>query len=171
MKYFLVEVDEQYVAPAPVGWYGIIDKKALSRKSPYQIAKHLLFPVQSHMQMVFTDILTSPCFMVSKMVRDVIRKYDSFIYFIRIILLDEEHRQSRAYYIPYLDTVEYTLRKDIDREEKVYFAINKKNVEEKVIVEMTNGHNSHFVMRMDLLESILRREAVGIGLKEVLWHI
>ena len=109
--------------------------------------------------------------MVSKMVRDVIRKYDSFIYFIRIILLDEEHRQSRAYYIPYLDTVEYTLRKDIDREEKVYFAINKKNVEEKVIVEMTNGHNSHVVMRMDLLESILRREAVGIGLKEVLWHI
>ena len=47
MKYFLVEVDEQYVAPAPVGWYGIIDKKALSRKSPYQIAKHLLFPVQT----------------------------------------------------------------------------------------------------------------------------
>lgn len=167
MKYFLVEVNEQYIAPVPVGWYGIIDKKTLSRKSPYQMVKHLLFPVESNMQMVFTDVLTSPCFMVSETVRNVIRKYDSFVYFIRIILLDKEHRQSMAYYIPYLDTVPYTLEKDVDKGGKPYFVVDKKSIEEKPIVEITDGHNSHVIMRMDLVESILRRQAIGIGLQEI----
>ena len=167
MKYFLVEVNEKYIAPVPVGWYGIIDKKTLSKKSPYQIGKHLLFPVESNMQMVFTDVMTSPCFMVSETVRNVIRKYDSFIYFIRIILLDKEHRQSMAYYIPYLDTVPYTIRKDVDKGGKPYFAVDKKSVEEKAVAEITDGHNSHVIMRMDLIESILRRQAVGIGLREI----
>ena len=167
MKYFLVEVNKQYVAPMPVGWYGVIDKKTLSKKSPYQIAKHLLFSVESNMQMVFTDVLTSPCFMVSKTVRDVIRKYDSFVYFIRIILLDKEHKKSMAYYIPYLDMVQYTLRKDIDNREKAYITVDKKSVEEKVLVEISDGHHSHVIMRMDLVESILRRQTVGIGLQEI----
>lgn len=167
MKYFLVGVDEHYTAPIPVGWYGIIDKKTLSKKSPYQIAKHLLFSVESNMQMVFTDVLTSPCFMVSETVRNVIRKYDSFIYFIRIILLDKEHRQSMAYYIPYLDAVGCTFRKDISKGGKAYFEVDKKSIEEKVIAEITDGHNSRVIMRMDLVESILRRNTVGFGLQEI----
>ena len=48
-----------------------------------------------------------------------------------------------------------------------YFEIDRKSVEEKVIVEITDGHDSHVLMRMDLVESILRRRAVGIGLREV----
>lgn len=166
MKYFLVEVNEQYVAPAPVGWYGIIDKKTLSKKSPYQMAKHLLFSVESNMQMVFTDVLTVPCFMVSENVRNVIRKYNSFIYFVRIILLDKENRQSMAYYIPYLDTIECTIKKDRNKRDN-NFVVDKKSVEEKVMAEITDGHSSHVIMRMDLVESILRRGAVGIGLREI----
>lgn len=167
MKYFLVEVHEQYIAPVPVGWYGIIDKKTLSRKSPHQIARHLLFSVEGNMQMVFTDVLTLPCFMVSETVRNVIRKYDPFVYFVRIILLDKEHRQSMAYYIPYLDTLQYTLKKNIDKKGKPYFEVDKKNVEEKVIMEITDGYHSHVIMRMDLVESILRRQTIGIGLQEI----
>lgn len=168
MKYFVVEVNEQYIAPVPIGWYGKIDKKTLSTKSSYQIAKNLLFSVESNMQMMFTDVLTSPCFMVSETIRNVIRKYDAFVYFIRIILLDKEHKQSMAYYIPYLDTVSCTHRKDMSRGGMTYFEIDRKSVEEKVIVEITDGHDSHVLMRMDLVESILRRQAVGIGLREVL---
>ncbi len=167
MKYFLTEVSEQYVAPAPIGWYGIIDKKTLSRKSPHQIARHLLFHVESNMQMVFTDILTSPCFMVSEMVRNVIRRYDPFIYFIRIILLDKKCGQSMAYYIPYLDTVQYTFKKDMNKGGETYFEIEQKSIEGKAILEITDGYGFHVIMRMDLLESILRRQAIGIGLKEI----
>ena len=140
MKYFIVEVSEQFIAPVPIGWYGLIDKKTLSRKSPYQMAKHLLFSVESNMQMIFTDVLTSPCFMVSETIRNVVRKYD---------------------------TVPYTLGEDNDKCGKPYFGVDKKSIEEKAVVEITDGHNSHVIMRMDLVESILRRQAVGIGLREI----
>ena len=51
------------------------------------------------MQMVFTDVLTVPCFMVSEMVRDVINKYVSSVWFLRVILYDGEQKRSMAYYI------------------------------------------------------------------------
>ena len=64
MKYFAVSVDSNYVAPVPVGWQGIIDKKTIHRKKVYEMQEHLLFRVESHMQTVYTDVITFPCFMV-----------------------------------------------------------------------------------------------------------
>lgn len=167
MKYFLVEVDGQYTAPTLLGWFGAIDKKTLAGKGPHQIGRHLLFPVESDMQMVFTDVITVPCFMVSEMVRNVMRKYDSRIYFIRIISLDKKNRQSMAYYIPYLDPIPCIFRKDRDKAGKPCIEVEKKNVEGRVIAEITDGYYSHVIMRMDLVESILRRQSVGIGLREI----
>ena len=75
MKYFAVAVDSNYVAPVPVGWQGIIDKRTLHRKKAYEIQEHLLFHVESHMQMVYTDVITFPCFMVSETVKRVIGRF------------------------------------------------------------------------------------------------
>lgn len=167
MKYFVVGVDENYIAPMPLGWFGVIDKKTLSIHKAHQIARHLLFPVASHMQMVFTDVLTSPCFMVSGMVKDVICQYNPFIFFVRVIFLDRERKKSMAYYIPYLNKAGYTVRKDTDKGNGKSFIINKESAGEKSILEITDGNRSYVIMRMDLVESILRRQAIGIGLWEV----
>lgn len=43
MKYYLVTVDANYVAPVPVGWYGKIDRKSRREKKAYQMEKHLIF--------------------------------------------------------------------------------------------------------------------------------
>lgn len=167
MKYFLVEVNENYVAPVPIGWFGIIDRKTLNAKKTYQMPKHLLFQVEKHMQMVFTDVLTFPCFMVSENVRNIISKYDPFIYFLRIILYDDERKKSMAYYIPYLDKARYQEKRDEVNRNVRHILVERKVVGERVIVEISDGHHSHVIMRMDLVESILRRSAIGIGLREI----
>lgn len=167
MKYFLVEVNENYIAPAPIGWFGIIDKKTLSAKKIYQMPKHLLFQVDKHMQMVFTDVLTFPCFMVSENVKNIIKKYDPFIHFLRIILYDNERKKSMAYYIPYLGKTGYEEKRDEINRNVRHIWVEGKAVGERAIVEISDGHHSHVIMRMDLVESILRREAIGIGLREV----
>ena len=87
MKYFAVFVDSNYVAPVPVGWQGIIDKKTIHRKKVYEMQEHLLFRVESHMQMVYTDVITFPCFMVSETVKKVISKYQPFLKYTRVVLL------------------------------------------------------------------------------------
>ncbi len=167
MVFFVIEVNENYTAPSLVGWYGIIDKKTLSRKKVYQLPKHLLFTVEKHMQMVFTDVITVPCFMVSEMVRDIIKRYDPSVWFLRIILYDKECKRSMAYFIPYLKQIKYKEQIDAEIRSLRHLSVQKEDIEEKVIVEIENGFNFKVIMRMDLVESILRREAVGIGLRKI----
>lgn len=69
MRYFIVTVDEHYKAPMPIGWYGKLDRKVWKGKKAYDMPRNLFFYVDRHMQMVFTDIITYPCFMVSRMVK------------------------------------------------------------------------------------------------------
>lgn len=163
MKYFKVSVDTNYVPPALVGWWGIIDKKTLSHKSAFQMPKNLIFQVEDHMQMVFTDIITFPCLLVSQTVMDVIKMYDVDISSVRIVLFDKSRKRSKIYYLPFLDTVEY----HSDNVRVSLLSINKKHDEERAIMKTENDGKTEIIMRMDLVESILRRETIGIGLKEV----
>lgn len=167
MRYFVTEVSKNFMAPSPVDWFGVIDKKTLSLKKFYQMPKHLLFPVEKRMQVVFTDILTFPCFMVSGMVRDVINKYIPSTCFLRIVLYDKERKRSMAYYIPELEQIKYTETRNAKVLDARHISVQKEDIKGKIIFEISNGLSSHVVMRMDLVESILRREAIGIGLQSI----
>lgn len=167
MKYFITEVSKNHIAPMPIDWFGIIDRKTLSLKKFYQMPRHLMFSIEKRMQAVFTDILTLPCFMVSEMVRDVINQYDSSVCFLRIILYDKEHKRSMAYYIPDLKQIKFEEKRDEGVHSIRHISVRQEDIKEKVIVEILNGTSCHVIMRMDLVESILRREAIGIGLRRI----
>lgn len=161
MQYFIVSVDDNYVAPVPSGWYGMIDKKTLHRKKAYEMSRHLLYETENHMQMVFTDIITFPCFMVSEMIKEVMIQYSPFTKFVRVVLFCKERDMSMTYYIPFLDIVEYGEKTDLN-------GGLKEVMEDRVAAEVKNGDKTQVIMRMDLVESILRRNAIGVGLKEIM---
>jgi len=172
MKYFKITVDKHYMPPMPTGWYGILDKKTLEKKKSYQMPKHMLFYVEDHMQMVFTDVITFPCFMVSKMVRNVIEKYDRSARFARVVLYDKKRKDSMAYYIPFLNGIVLDSVGNAQNDTGEESVLNEKTLIEKVIegraiAELKMPKGMCIVMRMDLAESILRRDAVGIGLEEI----
>lgn len=165
MKFFWIFVDGNYVAPVPKNWYGKLDKKTLQGKHVYDMPKHLIFLTENHMQMVFTDVITFPCFMVSKMVRDVLVKYDSALRFARIVLYSRERKKSMAYYLPFLKQ-EKPVRL-VKGAGGMEIAMEKEATAEKIILEAEDINRTYVIVRMDVLESILRRGAVGIGLREV----
>lgn len=165
MKYFIVTVDSNYVPPMPVGWYGKIDPRSLVGKKAWQVPKHMLFYVERHMQTIFTDIITFPCFMVSKTVRNIIEKYDPFVSFVRVIFYEKEIKRSMGYYIPFLDRVESSVNMEYGKSGKLVFM--REELESHVMMRTAVGDKTCVIMRMDLIESILRRGAVGIGIEEV----
>ncbi len=67
-----------------------------------------------------------------------------------------------AYYIPYLEQIPVGRDKD---GKGIY--LDGEKAGNRVIMEAADRDRLHIVMRMDLVESILRRGAVGIGLKEI----
>lgn len=161
MDYYYIKVDENYIPPSPNGWYGKINKKAWEGKKVYEMPKHLLFPIEHHMQMVFTDMITFPTFMVSSMVKDVINLYNPFVRFVRIIFFDKKRKKSMAYYMPFLHKV-HGVRKPKDP----LPSVEREKIENKEIIEVYDGSKTWILCRIDLLESILRRGAVGIGAQE-----
>jgi len=163
MKYYAIFVDERYVAPVPIGWYGTIDQTTMKQKKAYQMPKRLGFMLEKHMQTVFTDIVTFPCFMVSKKVKNVVEQYDSSVKFARIIFFDRENKKSMAYYIPFINTVIPLATKQSNNE----IAVEKENIKDCTVFQVVKTERTYIVMRMDLVESILRRDAIGIGIKEI----
>ncbi len=161
MNYYYIKVDENYTPPSPTGWYGKINKKAWEGKRAYEMPKHVLFPIEKHMQTVFTDVITFPTFMVSAMVRDVIKLYNPFLPFVRIIFFDKSRKKSMAYYLPFLHQI-MGVRKP--REEVP--SVEREKLENREMIEVFDGSKTWILCRIDLLESILRRGAVGIGAEE-----
>ncbi len=166
VKYFSISVDDNYVPPSPLGWWGVIDRKTLERKKRSQMQKHMLFQIESHMQMVFTDIIMFPCFLVSELVMNVIKKYDQFINFERIIFYDKSKKKSMIYYLPFLNKIE--LKKSSTHVKENVPVISREELGEYIIMETIYDDKTYIVMRIDLVESMLRRGVIGIGLKEII---
>ena len=157
MRFFIVNLNNNYVPPYPKEWYGILDEKSLSRKRAFQMPKHLLFPIENNMQTVITDIIMFPVFMVTEMVMEVIKKYDPFLPFVRVIFFDRKNKRSMVYYLPFLEELECICKK-----ENADLVLDKEKIVGKVIGKVKDKKSkTHIVMRMDLTESILRRNAVG----------
>lgn len=167
MKYFLVTVDKNYTAPVPIGWYGVLDRKSLKEKKFYQMQKHLLFYIENQMQTVFTDIIIFPCYLVSKLVKDIISCYDPFIKFSRVIFYDRKKKQGMTYYLPFFYKMEAEEKRYEEGKQKREIILEKKELERHVVLEVNTSFETLVFMRMDLVESILRRGVVGIGVEEI----
>ncbi len=162
MKYYQIVVDAHYVPPVPAGWYGKIDRKTVAEKKSCEMPPHLLFETESHMQMVFTDVIVFPCLMVSRTVRDVMTQYMPRTRFTRVILFDKARKCSKAYYMPHLRSAGH-LKKDIGGG----VIVEKELLGNRAAVKMDGIDKTYIIMRMDIVESILRRGTVGVGLKEI----
>ena len=86
----------------------------------------------------------------------------------RIVLCDKARRKSRAYYIPYLERV--WIVSQIKGNPRC-MPVERQCLEGRKILEVTDGWQYKVIMRMDMVESILRRDALGIGLEEILMEL
>lgn len=169
MDYFILEVHPNYTPPNIQKWNGKLDTKTLKEKQYDLLSEHLMFLVSKDMQMIFTDLITFPCFMVSKEGMEVIRLYEPFLVFAKVILFDEEKKKSKVYYIPFLEEVDCLTensRFNLDRSVIHYAQVDGTKIKERTIVQIGNVNRTHILIRLDLAESLLRRNFIGMGLVE-----
>ena len=147
MVYFLLEAHEAFTPPRPKNWFGRLDKNGAKFTST-----HEMFMVAELGQVIFTDVITHPCFMVSLEFKKVIEMYEPYLLFQRIILFNQKKKVSKAYYLPFLRESNPNIMRSHNAQ-----AIVKSVIDDKV----------NIFIRLDLAESLLRRKLIGIGLKEV----
>lgn len=170
MEYFILELHQAYTPPTPLNWYGKLDVKTLEGKKHYQLPRHMIFQIEQHMQMVWTDVIMHPCFMVGKEAKEVIELYEPGLRFVRVIFSDKEKRRTKAYHIPFLVGVDaLTDNSKFNRDRSIIYEaeVDASMMRDRTIVRVTNVNQRNCILiRSDLTESLLSREMIGIGLRE-----
>lgn len=170
MKYFIISLEAAYTdIPRAVNWYNKINPKWINREEAYRLPRRELLFISHQDRVIYTDILMQPFFLISAVVRDIVLMYDPLIDMKEVILLDPERRESKLYFLPILEEFECEEEiplKPLDRKPNNIILDNDK-VKDKSIFAIKGKFKRYIVGNLELVESLLKRRAAGIGLQEI----
>lgn len=176
MKYFkLQEAPEDKYGPHIKDWYGTFDVRDIKMETFPNLPKRQLYVIEPYESLIFTDIILFPFLLVSPMVKKVIEMYKEQSFFREVILLNQKSGESRIYYLPVLNESKELLLVEqnysngeiltnIKIEDKTKVTVNKH------IFWVRNSVKRYTVVSLNFAESLLKRDAIGVGLKEVLLY-
>lgn len=170
MKYFILNVSEDYSPPELKDWRGKLDRQTLSTLGNHDLPEHSIFYIdEDHMQTMWTDIILKPQFMVSKATYDCLKMYEKNLQSTRLLLSKPKANESRPYYLIHLPVIDaFTTESEIKPERVESGVINENKLQDRAIANVKiDSVSSCIVIREDLAESLLTHSAIGIGLQSL----
>ena len=170
MQYFLIEAETQDPLPEIINWYGKINPQYINEKDADKIKNWELLNVKVCQDTVFPDVLSDPFFMLSKNAAEIVSHYEPGISMIGIQLFSRKNRILLPYFLPILPMVNCLssqsefVNEDIDISKGV---LVEKAISSQALFQLAGIDTQRVVIRLDLLESLLRREALSIRIQEL----
>ena len=171
MKYFLIKTDPIYTtAPDVRNWNSKIEKKYIDKELHYKIENRILLTIEPNNNTVFTDILMTPSFMVTDKLKNVINLYMPKTDFKEVVLLDQKNGLVQVYNMPILPkldclSAESELMPNHIGVKKIVLDLEK--IADYTLFKIEGVLSDYFIIRLDMAESFLRREAKGIFLTDL----
>ena len=171
MDYFLLKQDERYTnTPRLMDLFNKVDVRNINLLKAHKIEDIIIFKVKVDGKSEFLDILDNQLFLISKAMKEVIEKYDSGILFKTLALIDQLHNKQENYYLPIVeeldalsDAAELNLNKTVVKK----LILNKEKIHGKKIFKIKESSKTLIVVRLDVAESLLRRNFKGIKLERL----
>lgn len=171
MRYYLMEQDAGYTdIPKPLDWFKIMTCNNSKKSSIDNISNREIFYMKVTEQTVFPDILCYPLFMVSRKIKDCLMLYEPNLKFKEIILLDQNKRIFKNYFMTELKQIdcltsnsEYTFA----HAELKKIELDQFKIKDRTIFEIKGPQKKYIVARLDTVESILRRGNPAVSIREL----
>ncbi|MCQ2017864.1 imm11 family protein [Clostridium butyricum] len=171
MDYFLIEQDKRCTnVPQLTDINTNIERRYINRQDEGKIQNEMVLYVKSSEWNNYIDIMDKQLFIVSEEVKKVFEKYDEDIKFKMIAITDFERSVQHVYYLPIFEEVE-------GLSEKAEYGFNKmvinkivldyKKIREKKIFKLKESDKTAIICRLDVVESLLRRNFKGIAYKKL----
>lgn len=171
MKYYFIAQDEKLAdAPQVINWYQKLNVEDVQMGTYHRIKNRTVLEVKANKELYFPEVLFHPCFMVSKKIKEILKSYEPNLHYKEIILLDMQNGKTSVYYIPYLEEIDCLVK------EQSRFgnyqglikegAIDREQVEDWSVFYLKHNSKKYYVVRHDLLESMLRRDTI-VKIKEL----
>ena len=171
MDYFLLKQDEEYTnAPMLMDVFKNIDVRNINLLNAHKIDDIVILNVKCNDETEFLDILDRNLFLISKEMKKIIKKYDSEILFKTIPLIDLPHERQENYYMPIFEEVECLSEKselNLNKTVVKKIILNKEKIRNKKIFKIKESSKTLVVIRLDVAESLLRREFKGMCLERL----
>ena len=166
MTYFLLESDPLYKdAPILRDWSGKIERGSILPGQSHHIPPRMVLDIYPNAHTIFTDVIDFPFLLISKTCMDVVKLYEPQIVSKQIVLLDAENRLKKIYHLPILPHLE-CLSEDsvlsLDKSELKEGILDLSKVGNKGIFHIAGLSRFYTVIRLDMLESMLKRGTRGI---------
>ncbi len=170
MKFFLIETNTRNRLPYGINANRAVDIRYANRKSSYRIPNCCVVDMKTPSEVFFPDIITEPFLMVSREVAEVIEMYTPETIFKTIYLLETESEINATYFMPFVEEVE-CLSEQTKRSrggtELLDIVLRQDAVAEKPIFRVAGFTHVYLIVRLDAIESMLRRGTRVIKLKEL----
>lgn len=147
-----------------------IDVRNINLLNAHKIEDIIIFKVSTSDRSEFLDIIANQLFLISKGMKEIIEKYDSGILFKTLVLIDQLHNKQENYYLPIVeelevlsDASELNLSKTVVKK----IILNKEKIQGKKIFKIKESSKTLIVVRLDVAESLLRRNFKGIKLERL----
>lgn len=169
MDYFLLKQDHRYTnTPQIINFFQRINSKDLNLLKSDNIPENNSFFVRPSKDNQFIDIIDNPIFLVCEQMRNIMAKYNRNIIFKRAALIDRENKNQKIYNIPIWEEIE-ALHEDSEFKFNVIkkIVLDKEKVKDHKIFKIKESDKTLVVIRLDVAESLLRREFEGISLERL----
>ena len=171
MDYFLLKQDEEYTnEPVLMDVLKKIDVRNINLLNAHKIEDIIIFNVKCTDETEFLDILDRNLFLISEEMKKIIEKYDSGIIFKTMPLIDLPHERQENYYLPIVEEIECLSEKaelNLNKTVVKKIILDKEKIQDKKIFKIKEIFKPLIVIRLDVAESLLRRNYKGISLERL----
>lgn len=170
MQHFLIETETNDPIPEVINWYDKIKPQYVNENNAHKIKEWMLLDVNMNQDTIFPDILCDPFFLISKDIAKLLGQYEPGIKMIGVNIFSREYRVFLPYFLPILPVINCLaaqsefVNEDIDISRGI---IIEKATYGRAIFQLAGIETQRIVIRLDLLESILRREPLSIRIQEI----
>lgn len=168
MEFYKLIADKNYSnGPQLIDWYEKFDTTKLVYGYAHTFPQRELIFIKHNKELVFPSVVVSPFLMVSDETRDVLLMYDRHIPFHQLVLLENNSSSMKVYNVPFLKGVTCS-KMEQKSDENVYFLdVHEKELARMAIFTFEYKMQRNVVVRLDILESLLRRRTSGFSIEKM----
>lgn len=156
--------------PEIINWYQNSEARLLMKEEYNQLPRRTLFGVRGDENTHYFDVLFHPFFLLSETVQKVVSLYEPGICYKEIIYLNQMLRRAETYYLPILPKIDCLAEKsqfNLDHSKVTKAVISEERMGDTAIIQLSEVKERQIIIRLDLAESLMRRNAKGFLLEEV----
>lgn len=171
MKYFLLKSETKYTnmpvverIPEKINLQDIVNGRL------YNFPQVSILPIHENINTEFIDCISSPFLLLSDICMSVVKLYEPNITSKQIVLLDSKNKIMQTYHLPILPRIHCLTENskcNLDKSVIEYLEINMINIGNLSIFHIADVSKTYTVIRLDMLESMLKRNLKGLNVTEI----